>query len=298
MEADELEMFERAGAITWKVLQKGKELVKPGVPMLEVAEAVERMIEEEGGKPAFPVNVSRNEQAAHYTPYFGEETVFGEKDVVKLDAGVHVDGYAGDSAVTIDLSGEHGKMLEAAQASLEAAVSAIRPGKKANEIGAVIEEVVRKAGFKPIDNLTGHRIERYTLHAGGEIPNIAKGSASEIEEGQIYAVEPFVTDGAGSVEEGDLVEIFSLDAKVPVRMRESRRMMDYALKNYGTLPFAERWLRKDFPSRILMQTALKELVMMGAFRQYPVLNEINKGIVAQAEYTILIEKDGARILTK
>jgi methionyl aminopeptidase len=298
MDDDELKKFERAGAITWKVLRQGKALVKPGVKLLDVAEAVEKMIEDEGGKPAFPVNVSLNENAAHYTPAFGEETVFGEKDLVKLDAGVHIDGYAGDSAVTIDLSGEHGKMLEASQAALDAAVAVIRPGKKANEVGAVIEEEIRKRGFRPIDNLTGHRIERYMLHAGGEIPNIAKGSSSELEEGQIYAVEPFATNGAGSVEEGEAVEIFSLDAKTPVRMRESRRMMDYAAKNYGTLPFAERWLRREFNARILMQTALKELVMSGAFRQYPVLCEVEKGIVTQAEYTIIIEKDGARILTK
>jgi len=299
MDDDSLKKFEKAGEITWRMLQKGKELVKPGVKLLDVAEVVEGWIEQEGAKPAFPVNLSINEQAAHYTPTLGDEKVFGEKDVVKLDVGVHVDGFVGDSAVTIDLSGEQGKLLEASRAALEAAVAVMRPGRMTNEVGAAIEEEIRKRGFRPIDNLTGHMITQYQLHAGAEIPNIAKGAAAKIEEGQVFAVEPFATDGAGSVEEGEFVEIFSLEGRAPVRMRESRRVLDFVEKNYLTMPFAERWLRKrEFTNRILLATAFKELVMSGAIRQYPVLSEIKKGLVSQAEYTMIIEHDGARVLTK
>jgi len=298
MDDDALKKFERAGEITWRLLQKGKELVKPGEKLLDVAEVIEGWMEQEGAKPAFPVNLSLNEEAAHYTPMFMDERVFGEKDVVKLDIGVQVDGYVGDSAVTIDLSGEQGKLLEASRAALEAAVAAIRPGKMTNEVGAVIEGEIKKFGFRPIDNLTGHMIMQYDLHAGAEIPNIGRGAAAKIEEGQVFAVEPFATDGAGSVGEGEFVEIFSLAGRAPVRMRESRRVLDFVEKNYMALPFAGRWLRKEFKARILLDAALKELVMAGGLRQYPVLKEIKGGLVSQAEYTVIVEHDGARVLTK
>ncbi|MFA6035875.1 MAG: type II methionyl aminopeptidase, partial [Candidatus Micrarchaeia archaeon] len=260
---------------------------------------IEGWIEQEDAKPAFPVNLSVNEQAAHYTPMFGDEKVFGEKDVVKLDVGVSVDGFVGDSAITIDLSGEQGKLLEASRAALEAAVALMRPGRMTNEVGAAIEKEIVGRGFRPIDNLTGHMITQYQLHSGVEIPNIGKGAAQKIEEGQVFAVEPFATDGAGSVEEGEYVEIFALEGRAPVRMRESRRVIDFAEREYRGLPFAERWLRKSaFKSRILLETAFKELVMSGSLRQYPVLSEIKKGLVSQAEYTMVIEHDGARVLTK
>jgi len=118
------------------------------------------------------------------------------------------------------------------------------------------------------------------------------------EEGQAYAIEPFATTGVGSVAEGNYVEIFGFEEKRAVRMRESRRMMGIVEQKYKTLPFAERWLRKEFDSRLLFEAALRELVISGAFRQYPILTEVKKGLVSQAEYTVLVEHDGAKILTK
>ena len=75
-------------------------------------------------------------------------------------------------------------------------------------------------------------------------------------------------------------------------------MMALAEQKYRMLPFAERWLRKEFDSRLLFDAALRELVLSGAFRQYPVLTEVKKGLVSQAEYTVLVEHDGAKVLTK
>ena len=295
---ENMEHFEKAGQITWKALTAGKEMIRPGVRLLDVAERVEAIIVQEGALPAFPTNISIGADAAHDTPKFGDERVFGEKDLVKLDVGAHVDGHIGDAAVTVDLSGEQGKLVEASAAALEAAVATIRPGMRAVEIGGIVEEEIKKRGFRPIENLTGHQIAQYELHAGMEIPNVRRGGQEVFEEGQVYAIEPFATAGAGSVAEGTYVEIFGFDEKRAVRMREARRMMMLAEQRYHSLPFAERWLRKEFDSRLLFEAALRELVLSGAFRQYPVLTEIKKGLVSQAEYTVVVEKDGARVLTK
>lgn len=293
-----IEDYEKAGRIAREVLERWKNNIKPGVKLLEIAQGVEADIVSRGAGIAFPVNISINEQAAHYTPEHATEKAFGEKDVVKLDVGVHVNGFIGDTALTVDLSGENGKLLEASEAGLEAAIAGMKPGAKVGEIGALVEEEIRKRGFKPIENLTGHRLEQFKLHAGTEIPNVKTGSSHVLKEGDVFAVEPFATSGAGRVTEGAQVEIFSFVEKRPVRLRESRRLMNYADERFRGLPFAERWLYADFTSKLLLGSALKELMMFGVLRPYPILSDAAKGLVSQAEKTVVIEKDGARVLTK
>jgi len=171
---EQTEAYEKAGNVVWKALAEGRRMIRPGERLLAVAEKVEAIIAGEGALPAFPVNISINADAAHDTPKFGDERVFGEKDVAKLDAGAHVEGYIGDAAITIDLSGEQGVLVEASAAALEAAVAAIKPGVRVVEIGGIVEEEIKKRGFRPIENLTGHQVAQYVLHAGAEIPNVRR----------------------------------------------------------------------------------------------------------------------------
>jgi len=293
-----IEKYEKAGRIAYEVLQECRQLIKPGAKLLELAETAEGKIREKGAKPAFPVNISTNEAAAHFTPEKDSTLVFGEKDVVKLDVGVHIDGFIGDNALTVDLSNENGKLVEAAEKALDAAVCTVRAGAKLCEIGAEVETAIKGYGFKPIANLTGHSLGEYELHSGVEIPNIDNKDPNQLQEGMVLAIEPFATNGEGRVSESPEVEIFALEEKFPVRMRESRRLLTYVEENYRTLPFAERWLYKDFHSKLLLHAALRELIFSGSFRQYPVLKDSGKGLVSQTELTVVVEKDAARVLTK
>jgi methionyl aminopeptidase len=293
-----IEKYERAGKIAFEVLQECKQLIKPSAKLLDIANAAEGKIREKGAKPAFPVNISINDVAAHFTPENDSADVIGEKDIVKLDVGVHVDGFIGDNALTVDLSNENGKLVEAAEKALDAAICTIHAGAKIGEIGAEVETAIKGFGFKPIANLTGHSLGEYELHAGVEIPNIGNKDPTPLTEGMVVAIEPFATNGEGRVSESPDVEIFSLQEKLPVRMRESRRLLNYVEENYRTLPFAERWLYKDFSSKLLLHAALKELVFSGALRPYPILKDAGKGLVSQAELTVVVEKDAARVLTK
>jgi methionyl aminopeptidase len=293
-----IEKYEKAGRIAFEVLQECKPLIKPGAKLLDIADATEGKIREKGAQPAFPANISLNDVAAHFTPEKDSALVVGERDIVKLDVGVHIDGFIGDNALTVDLSNENGKLVEAAEKALDAAICTIRAGAKVGEIGAEVETAIKGFGFKPIENLTGHSLGEYNLHAGIEIPNIGNKDPNTLSEGAVIAIEPFATNGEGRVSEAPEVEIFSLEGKFPVRMRESRRLLTYAEENYKALPFAERWLYKDFHSKLLLHAALRELVFSGALRQYPVLKEAGKGLVSQAELTVVVEKDAARVLTK
>ncbi len=294
----QLKNYEKAGRIAFEVAEEAKKLVRPGESVLEIAETIEKMVEDKGAKNAFPTNVSMNDIAAHYTPEKDDALLVGEKDVVKIDLGAHVEGCIGDIAFTVDFSEQNGKLVEAAEAALEAAIATVRPGTKTNEIGAAVEKEIVSRGFRPIENLTGHSLAPYILHAGLEIPNVASSSGKELIEGDILAIEPFATNGRGRIGEGSVVEIFSLVGVVPVRMKESRRLLNYIVENFQTLPFAERWLYKEFKSKLLLQAALREVVGCGCIHSYPVLREVEKGLVAQAEKTVIVEKDGVRVLTK
>ncbi|MFP3950285.1 MAG: type II methionyl aminopeptidase [Candidatus Micrarchaeia archaeon] len=293
-----IEEFREAGKVGATVREESKKLINIGEGVLDIAETIEGMIEEEGCKPAFPANVSINEIAAHYTPETGDKTVIGENDVVKIDMGAELNGALSDTAYTVDLSGKYGKLVEASEKALENAIKKVKAGVTVGEIGAVVEETIKGYGFKPIANLTGHRMATGMLHTGVDVPSIKTDDPYEMQAGEIFALEPFATDGKGFVSDTEQVEIFSLYMPGKLRMRESRKLLNYIISHYGMLPFAERWLAKEFKSRLLLKNALKEMLRMQVIKGYPVLKEAGGGTVSQKEHTILVEEDGATVLTQ
>ncbi len=284
-----LEKYLEAGKIAKQVREEAVKLIKPGVKLLEVAEFVEGRIRELGGEPAFPCNISVNSDAAHFTPKANDERVFGEGDVVKLDIGVHVDGYIADTAVTVDL-GDHEDLVKAAEEALRKAIEVVHAGVNTAEISNAIYETITEFGFKPIINLTGHGLDHYLAHAPPTIYNFRVEKGVELKEGTVIAIEPFVTNGVGKVAERGECEIYSLIAVKPVRMRQARQLMEEILKKYKTLPFAKRWVKAS-------GVILAKLVREGVLRAYPVLTEISKGLVSQAEHTVIVEENGARVIT-
>lgn len=289
--------FTKAGKIAASIKKDAKSLVMPGESALDIAETIEKMIMDGGAQPGFPCNISINDIAAHYTPELGDKLLIGEKDLVKIDYGVSMNGCVADTAFSVDLSGEQDKLLEAARAAVEAGIAGIKPGVKNGSIGKLIEHEIRSRGFKPIENLTGHMIEPYNLHAGVEIPNIETHAAYEFEEGDVFACEPFATTGAGRVTDQPQVEIFSVVGEGKLRMRSSRELLIKIVQKHFTLPFAERWLSGMFKSRLMLNAALKELLNSGCVHPYPVLRESGRGLVSQFEHTVIVEHDGARIIT-
>lgn len=291
----ELQDYISAGKAAKEIAEKSKSLIKIGNGLLETAETIEGWIREKC-EIAFPANISVNENASHYTPAVEEKTVFGEKDVVNIDIGTHVNGFVGDIAYTIDLSGENGKLVEASEKALENAISLVRAGRLTRDIGKAIEETITGYGFKPIRNLSGHGLEAYEVHAEPSIPNIAVDYDEELEEGQIIAIEPFASTGDGIVKEDRRTEIFSFNQEVLTRNMDARGMLAIIQNKYKTLPFAERWLAKDYQP-FKLKVALKELLVRDAIMQYPVLKDRPGSLVSQAEATLLVEKEGCKILS-
>ncbi|MCS7106754.1 MAG: type II methionyl aminopeptidase [Acidilobaceae archaeon] len=293
----ELEKLKLAGKIAEELKGEARRLVKPGRRASEICERLEALTIELGGSPAFPCNFSVNSVAAHYTPGLSDDLTLGEKDVVKVDVGVHVDGYIADTAITIDLSGEHGKLLEAAERALEEAVSTLKPFVSLYEIGRAVESAIKSFGFKPVRNLSGHTIGRYVIHAGLSIPNYADRALWHVRvmPGMLIAIEPFATNGKGLVREGGTVNIFSLSSRRP-RMALSEgeeKLLSLLAERYRTLPFTPRWLRERGAEVFQLFSSLRA---KGAFVEYPVLVEVSNGLVSQFEHTVYVgEKEAVLV---
>src|SRR3989344_4260634 len=141
MDQEEIEKYRQAGKITAQALEHGKSLVKKGALMVEVLDKIEQKVLDLNGKLAFPAQISCNHIAAHYCPEEDDKTVFSDQ-IVCLDVGVHVDGFIGDSAVTVDLSGKYNDLIKAAEEALENALKIIKPGITLAEIGKTIQHTI------------------------------------------------------------------------------------------------------------------------------------------------------------
>ena len=293
-----LEKFRRSGRILRETREEIKGFVREGMPIIEICEKVESLIREKGGKPAFPCNVSINEIAAHYTSPPNDKKTIPEKSLVKVDIGVHVDGYVTDTATTINFNPEYAPMVETAEKALEKAIENVRPNISTSKLGEIIEKTIKARGFKPISNLTGHQVGRYLVHAGTSIPNVSHLSFSKIKLGKVYAIEPFVTfqDGVGRVKDGDEVTIFRFLKLKSVKNPYAKQLLKYIFENFRTLPFAERWLQNTVPKKHF-KDAFRELLKSKALMGYPIFVEVSGKPVAQAEHTILVVEDGCEVLT-
>ncbi|MFC7196731.1 type II methionyl aminopeptidase [Halosimplex aquaticum] len=290
-ESEQYEKCREAGEILAQVRDEAAERVEVGGSHLELAEWTEDRIRELGGKPAFPVNISIDEEAAHATPSVDDEETFGE-EMINLDIGVHVDGWLADTAVTVDLSGNP-ELAEAPAEALGAAIDLIEPGVETGEIGAAIEEVIDGYGYNPVVNLTGHGLGHWEQHTTPNIPNREVAQSVELEAGDVVAIEPFATDGGGKVQEGSDEEIWGLEREGSVRDRNARQVLEQVTEEFKTLPFATRWLDNSRASMALRRLERQDIV-----HGYPVLKEEDGFLVSQKEHTVIVTEDGAEVTTR
>ena len=241
---------------------------------------------------AFPVQVSCNNIAAHYCPDEDDNIVFSDQ-VVCLDVGVQIDGFIGDNAVTVDLSGKNTELVKASREALDNAIKTVKAGVALGEIGKVIQETIQKYGFAPIRNLSGHGLGRYAQHTGPSIPNFDNGDKTQIEKGMVFAIEPFASTGAGIVQDSGAPTVFMVENKKPVRNMITRQVLK-EIETYNDLPFTTRWLTKKFGAKA--KFALREMEQLGILHSYPPLADKDKGIVSQAEHSILVDDNGEVIV--
>ncbi len=290
-----LSKVRRAGSIARDARELGASLVDDGVFLLKVAEEVEDLISKKGARPAFPVNISINDIAAHYTPKSDDKLKFSRGDVVKVDVGAHVDGYIGDTAMTVEIGTKNWeRLIDSSSKALRMAVETVSDGMKLGNLGGLIERTIKDSGYRSVVNLTGHGMKQYNLHAGVTIPNYDDGSMGKIETGMVLAIEPFATNGSGQVGNGRSGNIFRVMNERPMRDQRALDLFHSIREKFGTLPFAERWCtRLDSNASSLLKT----LVRHGLIFSYPILHEMGSGIVSQAEHTVVVHGHKCEITT-
>lgn len=295
---DVLQKYRRAGEIAAEVREQAKQIAREGMSIIDVCEKTESLIRKKGGKPAFPCNVSINEVAAHYTSPPRDMQSIPVNSIVKIDVGVHVDGYIADTAVTVCFNPDYEALAQTAREALETAVKLLRPGLPISRFGSMVEKTIASRGCKVVSNLTGHQLGRYLVHAGKSLPNVSHLSMAKVIVGEIYAVEPFVTvsDAEGRITYGREAYIFRFQKNKTLKNPHAKKLLDYIFSSFRTLPFTERWLQKVVPEEHY-KAAFAELLASKALMSYPIFVEASGKPVAQAEHTVLITRDGCEVLT-
>ncbi len=288
------EDYIKAGKLAAEAREYGRLLIKKGAPLLDVAEKIELKIKSLGGEFAFPPQLSCNETAAHFCPEKGNKTIL-ENQLVCLDVGVHINGFIGDCACTVDLSGDHSELVKASEEALKEATKMLQIGTKVNDIGKTIQKTIESFGFKPVRNLSGHGLSQFNIHDKPTIPNFASEDDTELKKGMAIAIEPFATNGIGLIEEKGEPSVFTLMGKKSVRMGFVRNIQK-EIESFNGLPFTTRWLTNRFPEN-QVKYALNQLKLLGVLHEYAPLVERGKGLVSQAENSFLID-DKVICLTK
>ena len=290
-----LEKIRRAGAISGEARRLGASLVDEGVSLLSVAEEVEAFIRKKGAKPAFPANISINDNAAHYTPRSDDKLTFKRGDLVKVDVGAQVDGYIGDTAQTVEVRTKNWtNLINASAKALAMAIETVGEGVAVSSISGTIERVITSEGFLPVTNLTGHGISCYNLHTGLTIANYDDGNPTKLKRDTQIAIEPFATHGAGEVRNSKPGNIYRILRERVIKDDGAMKLIGLIKENFYGLPFCERWCTALDPKAPLH---LRTLVRHGILYAYPILTEIKGGMVAQTEHTLVLNGNRAEVTT-
>lgn len=205
--ADELKKMRASGQIVSRILRQVASAAKPGVTLAELDRLAEELTREAGARPAFKgfhgykhvLCTSVNEQVVHGIP---TDRKLADGDIVGLDFGVVLDGYYGDSAVTVPI-GQVGKpaqaLMKATCNGLYAAIDAARPGNSLKDIGRAVEQAVKPFNFGIVREFVGHGIGQ-SLHEDPQVPNYEDGASNiRLRAGMTIAIEPMITAGARTV---------------------------------------------------------------------------------------------------
>ena len=293
----DLEKLRESGHISATALAHGRKMIAPGAHLEEIQRAVEAKIRDMGGLPAFPAQMSRNHIAAHYCSPPDDPTTIQAGDIVKLDCGTQVDGYVTDNATTVDLRDGEGSLLcSASKMALENAIARMGPGVSLTEVGREVEQTITGLGFKPVRNLCGHGVARYTIHCAPSVPNYADPKATRLRANMTIACEPFASDGVGMIDVVGQSEIFMLKRGMKPKDNVPKDIAA-AMESSMRLPFTRRDLMRWLGSIERAEECLTLLFKKKLIEDYPPLCEKPGVRIAQYEHTIFIHNDGAEVMT-
>ena len=201
----------RSGLLVWKILQDLAGMVQEGVSTQDLEAAAEKMVRDAGARPAFKgyyvqsagakfpyvLCTSVNEEIVHGMP--SPKRKLKKGDILSIDTGVELNGYFGDSALTVpvgEISDSTKRLLKVTQESLEMAIEKVRPGNRLFDVCGTVQKYVESNGFSVVREMVGHGIGT-KLHEEPQIPNYIdrRNENPRLKEGMVLAIEPMVNEG-------------------------------------------------------------------------------------------------------
>ncbi len=290
------EAYFRAGKIHHEVMERSKKLIVPGASLLAIAQAIEKDIASyPEASLAFPVNLQLNNEV-HYSPLPGDIRSMSKEDIIKVDVGVHVEGYIADGAYTIALNQDYQDMVHFTERILRETITGLKPGMKVSEIGRRLDEHMKESKYKIIKNLMGHQVQQWDLHSKKSVFVYENDSVHIMEPGDAFAIEIFITDGTGFIKSSSQAVIYALKRNlVPMRDMKLRTLCKSIYEKRRHLPFTERYVVEHLKYSRMDFLNLKR---SGNIMEYPILLEVPGSKIAQFEDIIYVDEDSVKITTK
>ncbi|KAJ5364014.1 Methionine aminopeptidase [Penicillium cataractarum] len=314
--------YRKAAEVHRQVRRWTQETARPGKTLTEIAEGIDdgvrALLDNDGLAPGaglvsglgFPTGLALNNCVAHYTPNPGQkEIVLQSSDVMKVDFGVHINGWIVDSAFTMSFDPTYDNLLAAVKESTNTGIKNAGIDVRISDVSAAIQEVMesyeveingKTYPVKPVRNLSGHNIKQYQIHGGKSIPFVKTKDQTKMEEGEIFACETFGSTGRGSIIDGPGVYGYGKDPFAPKRftshLASARSLYQKINENFGTLVFCRRYLERLGVERYL--AGMNNLVSQGVVEMYPPLMDIEGSYSAQFEHTFLLRESGKEIISR
>lgn len=289
--------FKKSGVIHKIIQTKIKQNYSNFIYALDIVKFIEKLILQytkfNQSNPtksgiAFPVGISINDIAAHFTPDENNNPKINKDDIIKIDYGVHINGCISDGAFSWCPSGKYDELIKISEGATNIGIINSGPDVILGEIGELIQEYIESKeieidnkliGIKSIYDLCGHKIAPYKIHAGKAVPNVGIPYYQRMIEDEIYAIETFPTTGNGSIYEDKVCNHFMIENYISNNCEKTKKLFDIR----STLPFCPRWFDFDIPDNEII-------------KKFPVLKTTDNGLVAQYEKTIYIKNNGYEVL--
>tara|TARA_B100000123_G_scaffold210003_1_gene158991 strand:- start:418 stop:1476 length:1059 start_codon:yes stop_codon:yes gene_type:complete len=328
--------FIKAGNIHKKIIDIIKPKIREDLPLINIAELIENTIKREVDFKdlypqrldkgiGFPIGLSLNECAAHWTPNPLDNRKLTKNDLLKIDYGIHIGGCIVDGAYSFSLENKFDELIQIANDATSLAIKMSGVDTILGDIGTEVQEFIesheimldgKMRKVKSFRDLTGHKIIPWVIHSDKCVPNFSIPYNVRMEEGEYYAIETFPSTGIGKGEEQNEVSHYQVNVDLllkeyrelnnincntggkilnPIKLDKKENYVYHRILNlYETLPFCKRWLKEEKVNKY--QLPLKSLVNKKRIKAFPPINDINGSYVAQSEKTIYIGKNGVTIL--
>jgi curved DNA binding protein len=286
---------------------------KPGAKIVQLCTEADKQIIEATGKEfkgkniekgsAFPTCISPNNVVGHLSPPEEDTTELQEGDLIKIDLGVHIDGWTATGAHTMvvgkpEVSGRAAEVLAATQTAFEAALRTIRPGKHIADVAPMLAKVVEAYDCHLVEGVLSHEQKRFVIDGNKCVLNKPtpemRVEDGEFEENEVYAIDIVVSTGEGKTkvldEKQTTVYKRALDERYSLKLKAARQIFKEISDRFPALPFTTRALPTQGGAARL---GLTECVGHGLLQPYPVLYEKAGELVAQLKSTVLLMPNGS-----